>query len=480
MSKAKRAFRGGYRFTHFKGKPLEKIVPLETPDIVTVPIQPGSDTEEKPTVKAGDEVRAGQVIGPGPAHSPVDGTVSGISKMPAVTIEKKPEFVYNAESVLKLEGADTDWRKLNADKLEELIFKAGAASLDISGIPTGYGSSAISPEEAEHLIVRIIADELLPASDAVLLSEAGIDSLLEGLRMLKVVLSRARITIAVSVNQKELLGKIESALRPDDGFAVLAVSDKYPQSSEEVLVPTVTGSEFPYGFNAVNIGVILLSVQTVLAVYDAVTAGTPVLSRVIALGGTGFTENLHVQVPVGTAWEFLISKYGVTDGEYRYVKNSLISGETVEDPSSPVTTADSALYAIPEIRTTELMPFASPGFSKDSYSNTFPTSLLPLKKTIDTNIHGEERACLSCSFCADVCPVSILPALLHRYVLRDIIDESMKQFGIFKCIDCNLCTYVCPSKIPVAGLLKKGKQLLIMEGLGNKEEIKNQFSLKGI
>jgi Na+-translocating ferredoxin:NAD+ oxidoreductase RnfC subunit len=105
---------------------------------------------------------------------------------------------------------------------------------------------------------------------------------------------------------------------------------------------------------------------------------------------------------------------------------------------------------------------------------------MPLRKKIDTNIHGEERACLSCSFCAEVCPVGILPNLLHRYVQRDIIDESLLRFGIFKCIDCNLCTYVCPSKIPVSSLLKKGKELLIEEGISDAEKIKGEFTLKGI
>ncbi|MBN1686292.1 MAG: 4Fe-4S dicluster domain-containing protein, partial [Spirochaetales bacterium] len=300
------------------------------------------------------------------------------------------------------------------------------------------------------------------------------------LRMLEKVFSHATVTIAVSINQPGLLDRLQGHLLSDDKISLLPVSDKYPQGFQEILVPLVTGREFPYGYDAVNMGVIILSPQTVLAVYDAVTSGTPVLSRVIAVGGTGFKENLHLQVPLGTPWQVIIEKYGNSDREYRFVRNSLLTGQTIEDPSLPVTIADSAVYAIPEARTTELVPFATPGFFKDSYSNTFPPSVLPLQKRLDTNIHGEGRACLSCSFCADVCPVGILPNLLHRYVLREIIEESLVQFGIFKCIDCNLCTYVCPSKIPVAGLISRGKDLLRKEGLGNEEEMKRDFSLKGI
>jgi Na+-transporting NADH:ubiquinone oxidoreductase subunit A len=206
----------------------------------------------------------------------------------------------------------------------------------------------------------------------------------------------------------------------------------------------------------------------------------PVISRVIAMAGTGFAEPAYVCVPIGTPWKLLIDRFAKTDVEYRFVKNSLLTGEAVEDPETTVTCSDTAIYAIPETRTTGLLPFATPGFTKDSYSGTFPTSFMPIKKNVDTNIHGEGRACLSCSFCADVCPSGILPNLLHRYVLREIIDESLKQFDIFSCIDCNLCTYVCPSKIPVAQLIAKGKRLLEEEGLGIEDEIKDQFSLKGI
>jgi Na+-translocating ferredoxin:NAD+ oxidoreductase RnfC subunit len=305
-------------------------------------------------------------------------------------------------------------------------------------------------------------------------------SFLEGLRIVKKALPYSRITIAVSADKTELLKIIDSHVLPDDNITVRRVSDKYPQGSEPLLLPAALGIEYPYGFNAINIGVLVISVQTVLSVYDAVTSGLPVISRVVALGGTGFLENVHVEVPVGTPWKAVIEKFGKTDREYRFVTNSLLTGEALEELENPVTVKDFALYAIPEARETGLVPFAAPGFFNDSFSNTFPPALFPMQKKLDTNIHGEGRACISCSFCADACPVGILPNLLHRYVLREIVEESLVQFGIFTCIDCNLCTYVCPSKIPVADLIKKGKQLLTEEGLGNEEESKATFALKGI
>ncbi len=480
MIKTKKEFKGGYRFGNFKGAPAEEIVALSTPGIVTVPLYAGPDGNIEPAVKAGDTVRAGQVIGTGPVHSPIDGTVTEISKLPAVVVKKSADFTSDNAEIVTLNGATADWRKLEAQSIEGYIYNSGTASLDASGIPTRYGNLKVAPEDVERVVVRMTSDELLPFSDSCLLPESGIKSFLEGLRIFKKALPYSKITIAVSSNRMELQEIIKTHVLPDDNIAVRRVSDKYPQGFEQMLVPAAIGLRFPYGFGAVNIGVLVVGVQTVLAVYDAVTSGLPVTSRVIALGGTGFSENVHVQVPVGTPWKAVMERFAKTDREYRFVKNSLLTGEVVKDLETPVTVKDSALYAIPEVRETGLVPFAAPGFFNDSFSNTFPPALLPVQKKLDTNIHGEHRACLSCSFCADACPVGILPNLIHRYVLREIVEESLVQFGIFKCIDCNLCTYVCPSKIPVAALLKKGKQMLTEEGLGNEEEIKDTFTLKGI
>jgi Na+-translocating ferredoxin:NAD+ oxidoreductase RnfC subunit len=126
------------------------------------------------------------------------------------------------------------------------------------------------------------------------------------------------------------------------------------------------------------------------------------------------------------------------------------------------------------------MGWARPGFRKDSISKTFAANLLPLALGADAGLHGEHRPCLVCGFCDDVCPAGILPHMLHRYVSRNQIDESLVRYRISDCIDCNLCTYVCPSKIPVAALMAEGKRKVMEEGLVTMEKIRHRFALKGL
>jgi electron transport complex protein RnfC len=64
-------------------------------------------------------------------------------------------------------------------------------------------------------------------------------------------------------------------------------------------------------------------------------------------------------------------------------------------------------------------------------------------------------SCTRCGWCADVCPVRALPAMLLEAAQRrdpELADHS----GLDACIDCGLCEQVCPSRLP----LLRGIQLL--------------------
>ena len=492
MSISKKAFKGGYRFKNFKGEPAKTVTQCETPDRIVVPLQQGYGGVVEALVASGDTVSAGQIIGrdddviSSPVHSSVDGTVTEISKMQigarnisAITIETSDGFELSEDATRRIPGHELQWERLQSEKLEELIYLAGAASLDTCGIPTRFNTARVGADDIEHIIIQVVEDEVLPFSMDALLADHTLEQLISGGKILKRIMPKASVSVAISRNKKELLAKLDSLI-DDDQIAVVAVSDRYPQSCDEVLVPTVLGGGFPYGFEATQMGVVVVSLQTVFHIVDAVTKGLPVIERIIAVCGTGFEKNIYVRAPVGAIGSKIIDKYGKKEGSFRFVCNSLLTGPTITDTQLPVTRTCYSIYAIAEAPTTELFSFASPGFAKDSYSNTFPTFLAPLVKKLDTNIHGEPRACLSCSFCVDACPVGILPNLIHRYVERDLVEENLQELGIFRCIDCNLCTYVCPSKIPVADLLKKGKAILRNDGISDDDTYQSEFALKGI
>jgi Na(+)-translocating NADH:ubiquinone oxidoreductase A subunit len=249
---------------------------------------------------------------------------------------------------------------------------------------------------------------------------------------------------------------------------------------EPLLVQTALRKPFPHGFKAINMGVVILDVQAVLHAFTAVTAGRSVTERTVALAGPGFTENVHVRIKVGTPLLDIIKQYGANDKQYRYIRNSALRGEQIDDTDTPLDRMILTIVALREAVEGEPLAFALPGFRKDSISNTFFSLFTPFKKNIDTNLRGEKRACINCGFCVEVCPAEILPNLIHRHVERGMITETLVRFGIFSCIDCNLCTYVCTSKISVAALIKEGKEKLKEEGFTQEKKMIREFDLKGV
>lgn len=488
MSIEKKKLKGGYRFTGFKGSPTPELVDISLPDQIVIPFKQGYGAEATPLVMKGDAVNAGQIIGGNddrigsPVHSSVNGTVEDIKPISHNGGEVAAAIITpdSGTDVQLLSGHTSEWRLLQAETIEELVYLSGAGALGSNGIPTRYGSASITVDDVDTLIIHGVEDELLGPSLDVFLDREGLDSFIEGIRILQKIFPRTVLFLAFNRRNKNPLSKLAEAFAGETGVHLTAVPDRYPQSKDEILVQTLLGTPFPYGKEAASIGAVILDTPTVLHIRNAVVEGQPVIEKTLALGGAGFAKNPHIRCRVGTPYRHILSEFLRTDTETRTIKNSLLTGNTLEDAELPVVRNDSALFSISEIHDPGLFTFAKPGFGADSYSKSFIAAVLPFAKSLDTNIHGEARACLSCSFCSNVCPVGILPNLLHRYVQRDIIQESLLQFGIFNCIDCNLCTYVCPSKIPVAQLIKQGKEQLRAEGITNEQYIKTNFVLKGM
>ena len=509
MKLIKRSFRGGYRFREFKGKPLGKQQHIKAPKSVLVPLAQGPREPVEPLVKIGDKVQAGQLIGrsddsiSSPVHASISGKVTAIESLgpagrevSAVRIEAEAVDAH-AQAFRRLPGYSAEWENLSPEALRRLIYLSGASGLDECGIPTEYRSAVIEPEEVEHIIVRAAEADVLSPDVETLLAEGEIERFITGLRILRRCFPKATFHVALRRDSRVMIDRLveagantkavpeaaSSMVNPTkslEGITIVAVSKKYPQTMDEVLIPSLLGRRFPYGYSAINIGVLVLGAQTMLHIHNAVVEGRAAIECTIALGGSGFLDPCHISVPIGISIKSVVAGLLDRGADYRLVFDSLMTGPTITELEMPITREASGIYSIEEKQELELLSFSRPGLKRDSYTNSFASLFLPFKRDGDTNIRGEHRACLSCGFCADVCPVGIQPNVLHRYVERGLVNETLQRLNIFHCIDCNLCTYVCPSKIPLARLMKEGKEQLNAEGLNDEGRIKASFDLKGV
>jgi Na(+)-translocating NADH:ubiquinone oxidoreductase A subunit len=481
-----KTFNGGYSFKNLSGQPADELVSLQVPSRVIIPLSQGFGSPLEPKIKVGDMVVAGQIIArddgnlSSPVHSSINGKVISIEKrnyfkreVSMVTIEGDGK-----EGCQKIEGASPQWEKLSTQKIEELIYLAGVSSLDRQGIPTRFKSSLIPPEEVENLIIHGADSEVYNLSLELLLQGKNLFNFVEGVKILKKIMPRAKVHLALNKEKKSVIERVKKLTMNLENFEISPVVPKYPQGYDEILIPTLLKQKFPYGYSAANIGIIVLNIQAVLQVFEAVAEGKPLIERTIALCGPAFKKPLHVRVRVGAPLEFIL-KDRLKDVSARIVLNSLITGFGLKDLTLPADRTFSQIIALHENRERAFLTFLRPGLRSDSYSNTFLSSLVKTKKVVSTNCFGEERPCIQCGYCVEVCPVRIIPTLIDRYA-RLGINETLMRYGIFNCVDCNLCTYVCPSKIPLAKNIKDAKAKLIETGCDHSLCVLPKFDLIGL
>ncbi len=485
-----RTFKGGYRFVNFEGQPKDVLEEALIPQRVTIPLRQGFGGEGNCVVSPGEKVCAGQIIGSNDhgVSSPVHATINGVvEEVRRINYFKRDCLMVSIKGdgtsdYQKVQGATPHWEHLEPIELERILYLSGVTALDREGIPTQMRSSVILPEDACAIIVHGVGSEPYNISQNILLQGKNTLRLIEGIRILHKIMPNAKVYLALNSQRKKTLEELLKLSAQYDWLEAYALEPKYPQGYDEMLVPTLLKQKFPYGYSAANIGAVIVNLQAVLQAYEAVVEGKPLIERTIALCGPAFKEPVHIKARIGTALKDLVSlriKEGMIP---RFVLNGILTGPELKDLTLPIDKAYSQIIAIPENHRREFLSFLQFGPQSDSYSHTFLAKFYPTtKKTCETNKHGEERACISCNYCEEVCPVAIIPHLLSKYVQRNIIDETVMNLRIFNCIECGLCSYVCPSKIPLAKHIKDGQERLTIQGCDRNQCILPYFSnLKGI
>lgn len=490
MLKSPRTFKGGYRFKNYASQAKPVLSDFPIPARVTIPLSQGFGTEIKPFVKPGDAVFAGQIIArddssvSSPIHSSVNGIVEDIKRMNYFKRDIGMVIIRTtnpSSEVSRLNGHSSEWWKLSNAQIEELIYLSGVSSLDKEGIPTRFKSSIILPNDVKHLIIHGISSEPYNISTDLLLEGRNLLNLFEGVKILKKIMPKATVHLAISSHNNKVLEEFVKLTSELEWLYIYPLEPKYPQGYDEMLVPTILQQRFPYGYSAANIGIVVLNLQAVLGVYRAVVEGTPLIERVVALCGPSISENIHLKLRVGTSLSEALAARLKTDSPSRVILNGLLTGFELNDLTLPIDRTFSQIIAIPDKKQREFLSFVRPGEKSDSYTRAFLANWLPFaQKSPDTNQHGEERPCISCSYCEEVCPVRIIPHLLSKYVKHGLIDETLTNYNIFNCIECGLCSFVCPSKIPLLNHIKEGQKKLVMEGCDRSQCILPYFDLKGI
>jgi Na(+)-translocating NADH:ubiquinone oxidoreductase A subunit len=449
---------GGY-LPRIAGRPLSIVEELPLPRKLEVELHRGG-LSYKPTIRDGQRVEFGEVI----AEASSSGGVLGL---PSPAAGKA--FLSDKRLILEEPRAETaPLKKFQAERIsrEETVTalaRAGIWPLFWSSATRGVPALG-SQEKPQAIVLNMVLTEPFKARGKVILRRSW-SRIIEGLKFLprllqdygtlQVVLTAVRDPVARMI-YADLAGFAWVHFRP--------IPLRYPAENPRVLEQSLRRSEPKLRKDGT---IWIIDVQAAEAVGGCLAEGLPLHQRVVVTGGPASVKPRHLAVRIGTPLgAFAPESQGP---EVRTLRGGLLKGELIDPAQTAVQYDDDAYFLFPETSKGQFLGFLRPGFDRTSYMPCFASVLTGSgDRYISTALRGERRPCIACGLCEQVCPVQIMPQVLHRYLYREAYDET-ERAGLDRCVDCNLCTFVCPSKIELQKQFSEARQRLLEERAGASE-----------
>lgn len=432
--------RGGVKVPHNKNTEDCKIIRMPAPDKVVLPMQQHIGAPCIPTVKVGDTVKVGQIVGDSdkfisaPIHASISGTVTKIAdtvlangrQAPAVTIESDGEMAM-------FEGIEKPVVN-NADDFRKAIRDSGLVGLGGAGFPS-HVKFALSPDKPIDTIV-VNAAECEP--HITVDYRECVDNTLYIIRSLMIIKEQLNIphaVIAVEDNKPAAIEKLQKVADEvgDGSIKVMALKSKYPQGAEKMIVYSATGRKIPLGKLPADVGVIVMNVTSTAFIGRYLETGKPLVSRSLTVDGSAIIKPQNVRVPIGTSLNELIDFCGGFKPDLdKVIAGGPMMGTALVNTDVPIIKSYNAVLA----------------FSKGT---------IPEKP--DNN-------CIRCGRCSQVCPMGLMPTNIMRSVkARDF--DGLKQSNVIACMQCGTCAYACPAGRPLVQYVVLAKDMLREEGAKN-------------
>ena len=427
--------RGGVKVDHQKNTAETEVVRIPEPQKVVLPMQQHIGAPCIPTVKVGDTVAIGQVIGDSdkfvsaPIHASVSGKVSAIGnvKLPngavvqGVTIESDGERrLYDGIEPPK---ADTKEEFLKAVRASGLVGLGGA------GFPTHVKLNVPPDKNVDTLVINAAECEPYITVDYRECIDNSWD-ILSGIHIIKDMLGIENVIIAVENNKPkafEVLKRIaDSDNYSGDHTKLMSLESRYPQGAEKMMVQSATGRKVPPGKLPADVGCIVMNVASVAFVARYIKTGKPLVSRSLTVDGSAIAEPKNVRIPIGTSIADIIDFCGgFKEDPRKIITGGPMMGLSITGTDLPVIKNNNAILAFTE-KDAKLM---------------------------------QEGDCIRCGRCAAACPMSLVPTLIERYTKAGDTD-ALKKIGVNVCMECGSCAYSCPAKKPLVQTMRAAKAFL--------------------
>ena len=417
---AKLTFVGGIH--PYDGKELSKDMPIM--DILpkgelVYPLSQHIGAPAKAIVQKGDRVLAGQKIAESgafvsaPVYASVSGVVKSIEPRRVVTGDMVMSIVVENDGLYEDVGffpaAPLD--KLSREEIIEIIREAGIVGMGGAGFPTHVKLSPKEPEEIDYVIANCAECEPYLTSDYRRMLEEP-EKLIGGLKILLSLFENAQGILAVEDNKPDCIALLRKLTKDETNISVKALKTKYPQGGERHLIYATTGRKINSTMLPADVGCIVNNVDTIVAVYRALTEGRPLMERIVTVTGDAIENLRKFRVKIGMSYQAILEEAGGFRTKPEKIScGGPMMGFAMFDLNVPTTKTSTALLA----------------FTKDEVSALEP------------------GPCINCGRCVEVCPGRVIPSRLADYAERFDEEAFLANHGM-ECCECGCCSYVCPAR----------------------------------
>lgn len=411
-------------------RPIELLMPK---DELVYPMQQHIGSPCKPIVKKGDRVLVGQKIGEvaGYVCAPIYSTVAGTVK----AVEERPNFQgvhimsvvvvndYTYEEMPHLQEAPfRDYQTLSKEEIVEIVKEAGLVGMGGATFPTFIKLSPPADKEIKHIIINGAECEPYLTSDHRVMLEEG-PRIIEGIKILLHMFENATASIGIEDNKKDAIGQLAALCKEESKIKVKTLETKYPQGSEKHLIYAITGKEVPSGKLPSDIGAIVLNIDSVVAIWRAVTKHRPIMRRIVTVSGLGVNKPSNFKVRLGMSYRELLEAADWDESRtVRVISGGPMMGTTLSSIDVPIGKGTSAILCL----------------TKDEIGEYEPSN------------------CIRCGKCLEACAMRLVPNTLHQAALHKD-DETFMAYNGMDCIECGSCSYVCPAKRPIVQTIRTEK-----------------------
>ena len=298
---------------------------------------------------------------------------------------------------------------------------AGVVGAGGAGFPTHVKLAT----SAEVIIANGAECEPLLQVDRELMSQ-HLEEVLEGLEAAKKAVGAKRAYLAIKAKYVPLLRRCQAGLASRPWLTIAALPDIYPIGDEQRLVYEVLGRRVPPRGIPIEVGVVVLNIETLYNIAKALD-GQPVIDTYVTVNGA-VAEAATWAVPVGTTIGDVVdrAKPLAELSNLAVIQGGPMMGQLVQDLSWPVTKTTKGLVVLPE-------------------EHVVVTRL----KAKGTALRRAFSVCSQCTVCTDLCPRHLLghPLWPHR-IMRTVAgggtpDPDALQ-GALLCSECGVCdNYAC-------------------------------------